>query len=376
MPARSAPSASASPPNARAASDGRGAQVTAAAPRRAYAARLCPLTPTLSGASTMKTRITELFGIEHPIIQGGMHYVGFAELAAAVSNAGGLGVITGLTQKTPEQLAREIARCRDMTDRPFGVNLTFLPTVSSPDYPGYIRAIIEGGVKAVETAGNNPQQWLPLLKEHGVKVIHKCTSVRHALKAEAIGCDAVSVDGFECGGHPGEDDVPNFILLPRAAETLKIPFVASGGMADGRSLVAALALGAEGMNMGTRFIATQEAPVHEHVKQAIVAASELDTRLVMRPLRNTERVLNNAAVERLLAKERQLGASLKFEDIIDEVAGVYPRIMQTGDMDAGAWSCGMVAGLIHDIPTVMALIDRIMAEAEALITQRLAGLVR
>ena len=324
----------------------------------------------------MKTRITELFGIEHPIIQGGMHYVGFAELAAAVSNAGGLGVITGLTQKTPEQLAREIARCRDMTDRPFGVNLTFLPTVSSPDYPGYIRAIIEGGVKAVETAGNNPQQWLPLLKEHGVKVIHKCTSVRHALKAEAIGCDAVSVDGFECGGHPGEDDVPNFILLPRAAETLKIPFVASGGMADGRSLVAALALGAEGMNMATRFIATQEAPVHEHVKQAIVAASELDTRLVMRPLRNTERVLTNAAVERLLAKERQLGASLKFEDIIDEVAGVYPRIMQTGDMDAGAWSCGMVAGLIHDIPTVKALIDRIMAEAEALITQRLAGLVR
>ena len=324
----------------------------------------------------MKTRITELFGIEHPIIQGGMHYVGFAELAAAVSNAGGLGIITGLTQKTPELLAREIARCRDMTDRPFGVNLTFLPTVSSPDYPGYIRAIIEGGVKAVETAGNNPQQWLPLLKEHGVKVIHKCTSVRHALKAEAIGCDAVSVDGFECGGHPGEDDVPNFILLPRAAETLKIPFVASGGMADGRSLVAALALGAEGMNMGTRFIATQEAPVHEHVKQAIVAASELDTRLVMRPLRNTERVLNNAAVERLLAKERQLGASLKFEDIIDEVAGVYPRIMQTGDMDAGAWSCGMVAGLIHDVPTVKALIDRIMAEAEALITQRLAGLVR
>ncbi|TXI15019.1 MAG: nitronate monooxygenase [Ottowia sp.] len=324
----------------------------------------------------MKTRITELFGIQHPIIQGGMHYVGFAELAAAVSNAGGLGLITGLTQKTPELLAREIARCRAMTDKPFGVNLTFLPTVSSPDYPGYIRAIIEGGVKAVETAGNNPQQWLPLLKEHGIKVIHKCTSVRHALKAEAIGCDAVSVDGFECGGHPGEDDVPNFILLPRAAETLKIPFVASGGMADGRSLVAALALGAEGMNMGTRFIATQEAPVHEHVKQAIVAASELDTRLVMRPLRNTERVLNNAAVERLLAKERQLGASLKFEDIIDEVAGVYPRIMQTGDMDAGAWSCGMVAGLIHDIPTVKALIDRIMAEAEALITQRLAGLVR
>ncbi len=324
----------------------------------------------------MKTRITELFGIQHPIIQGGMHYVGFAEMAAAVSNAGGLGIITGLTQGTPEKLSKEIARCREMTDKPFGVNLTFLPSVTPPDYPGFVEAIVKSGVKAVETAGNNPQKYLPAMKEAGIKVIHKCTSVRHSVKAEAIGCDAVSVDGFECGGHPGEDDVPNFILLPRAAETLKIPFVASGGMADGRSLVAALALGAEGMNMGTRFIATQEAPVHEHVKQAIVAASELDTRLVMRPLRNTERVLTNAAVERLLAKERQLGASLKFEDIIDEVAGVYPRIMQTGDMDAGAWSCGMVAGLIHDIPTVKALIDRIMAEAEALITQRLAGLVR
>ena len=324
----------------------------------------------------MKTRITELFGIQHPIIQGGMHYVGLAELAAAVSNAGGLGIITGLTQKTPELLAQEIARCREMTDKPFGVNLTFLPTVTSPDYPGYIKAIIEGGVKAVETAGNNPQKWLPVLKEHGIKVIHKCTSVRHALKAEAIGCDAVSVDGFECGGHPGEDDVPNFILLPRAAEELKIPFVASGGMADGRSLVAALALGAEGMNMGTRFIATKEAPVHEKVKQAIVAASELDTRLVMRPLRNTERVLNNAAVERLIEKEKSLGANLKFEDIIEEVAGVYPRIMQSGEMDAGAWSCGMVAGLIRDVPTCRELIDGIMAQAEQIISERLAGFQR
>ena len=321
----------------------------------------------------MKTRITELFGIEHPIIQGGMHFVGFAELAAAVSNAGGLGIITGLTQKTPELLAKEIARCREMTDKPFGVNLTFLPTVTSPDYPGYIKAIIEGGVKAVETAGNNPQKWLPVLKEHGVKVIHKCTSVRHSLKAEAIGCDAVSVDGFECGGHPGEDDVPNFILLPRAAEELKIPFVASGGMADGRSLVAALALGAEGMNMGTRFIATKEAPVHDNVKQAIVAASELDTRLVMRPLRNTERVLRNAAVDVLLQKERELGPNLKFEDIIEQVAGVYPKIMLEGAMDAGAWSCGMVAGLIHDIPSCKELIDRIMSEAESIIRQRLAG---
>jgi nitronate monooxygenase len=321
----------------------------------------------------IKTRITELFGIEHPIIQGGMHYVGFAEMAAAVSNAGGLGIITGLTQRTPDDLAREIARCREMTDKPFGVNLTFLPTVNAPDYPGYVRAIIEGGVKAVETAGNNPVAVLPAFKEAGIKVIHKCTSVRHSLKAQAIGCDAVSVDGFECGGHPGEDDVPNFILLPRAAEELDIPFVASGGMADGRSLVAALALGAEGMNMGTRFIATKEAPVHDNVKAALVAASELDTRLVMRPLRNTERVLTNAAVERLLEKEKALGSDIRFEDIIEEVAGVYPRIMQQGTMDAGAWSCGMVAGLIRDIPTCQELIDRIMAEAEAIIDKRLPG---
>jgi len=323
----------------------------------------------------MKTRITELFGVEHPIMQGGMHYVGFAELAAAVSNAGGVGIITGLTQRTPELLAKEIARCKEMTDKPFGVNLTFLPSVTPPDYPGYVKAIIDGGVKIVETAGNNPQKWLPSLKEAGIRVIHKCTSVRHALKAEAIGCDAVSVDGFECGGHPGEDDVPNFILLPRAAEELKIPFLASGGMADGRSLVAALALGADGMNMGTRFIATKEAPVHENVKKAIVAASELDTRLVMRPLRNTERVLVNAGVERLLEKERALGANIKFEDIFNEVAGVYPKIMTEGEMDAGAWSCGMVAGLIHDIPTCKELIDRIMLEATDIIRGRLAGML-
>lgn len=324
----------------------------------------------------MKTRITELFGIEHPIIQGGMHYVGFAELAAAVSNAGGLGIITGLTQKTPDDLAGEIARCREMTSKPFGVNLTFLPTVKSPDYPGYIRAIIEGGVKIVETAGRNPEPYLPPLKEAGIKVIHKCTSVRHSLKAEKIGCDAVSVDGFECGGHPGEDDIPNMILLPRAAEELTIPFVASGGMADGRSLVAALALGADGMNMGTRFIATAEAPVHDNVKQAILTATELDTRLIMRPLRNTERVLTNEAVERLLVKEKERGASLGFDDIMEEVVGVYPRIMRDGEMDAGAWSCGMVAGLIHDLPTCRELIDRIMKEAESLIAERLAGLLR
>lgn len=322
----------------------------------------------------MKTRITELFGIEHPIIQGGMHFVGLAELAAAVSNAGGLGIITGLTQGTPEKLAAEIARCQEMTDKPFGVNLTLLPSVTPPDYPGLVQAIIDSGVKIVETAGNNPQQWLPQLKEAGIKVIHKCTSVRHSLKAQSIGCDAVSVDGFECGGHPGEDDVPNFVLLPRAADELDIPFVASGGQADGRSLVASLAMGADGINMGTRFIATREAPVHENVKQALVAASELDTRLVMRPLRNTERVLNNPAVERLLEKERSLGAELKFEDIIGEVAGVYPKIMQDGDMEAGAWSCGMVAGLIYDIPTVAELIERIMSEANAIIRTRLAPL--
>src|SRR5258708_3257103 len=270
----------------------------------------------------MKTRITELFGIEHPIIQGGMHHVGLAELAAAVSNAGGLGLITGLTQRTPELLAREIARCREMTDKPFGVNLTFLPSVTPPDYPAYVRAIVEGGVKIVETAGNNPQKWLPGLKEHGIKVIHKCTSVRHSLKAEAIGCDAVSVDGFECGGHPGEDDVPNMILLPRAADELKIPFVASGGMADARSLVAALSMGADCMNMGTRFIATQEAPVHDNVKRAIVAASELDTRIIMRQLRNTERVLKNAGVIRLMEIEREKGSKLTIDDILAEVAGV------------------------------------------------------
>ena len=322
----------------------------------------------------MKTRITELFGIEYPIIQGGMHFVGLAELAAAVSNAGGLGIITGLTQGTPEKLAAEIKRCRGMTDKRFGVNITFLPTLTPPDYPGLFQAIIDGGVKIVETAGNNPAQYLPMLKEAGIKVIHKCTAVRHALKAQAIGCDAASVDGFECGGHPGEDDIPNFILLPRAADELTIPFVASGGMADGRSLVGALAMGADGINMGTRFIATKEAPVHDNVKQAIVVASELDTRLVMRPLRNTERVLNNPAVERLLEKERALGADLKFEDIIDEVAGVYPKVMIEGKHDEGAWSCGMVAGLIHDVPSVQELIDRIMSEADSIIHTRLSGL--
>ncbi|MGP4843029.1 NAD(P)H-dependent flavin oxidoreductase [Marinobacter sp. 1Y8] len=322
----------------------------------------------------MKTRITELFQIQHPIIQGGMHHVGFAELAAAVSNAGGLGIITGLTQPTPEDLAKEIARCREMTDKPFGVNLTFLPSFNAPPYPEYIQAIIEGGVKVVETAGRSPEQYMPTLKAAGIKVIHKCTSVRHALKAEKIGCDAVSVDGFECGGHPGEDDIPNFILLPRAAEALTIPFVASGGMADGRSLVAAMALGAEGMNMGTRFIATKEAPVHQNVKQAIVDADELQTRLIMRGLRNTERVMKNAAVDEIIRIEELKGDAIGIEDIRHLVTGVQGRkVLQEGEMNAAAWSCGMVAGLIHDIPGCDELIGCIMGDAESIIRQRLGG---
>lgn len=325
----------------------------------------------------MKTRITELFQIEHPIIQGGMHHVGYAELAAAVSNAGGLGIITGLTQPTPEDLTREIARCREMTDKPFGVNLTFLPGFKAPPYPEYIQAIIEGGVKAVETAGRSPEQYMPSLKEAGIRVIHKCTSVRHALKAQKIGCDAVSVDGFECGGHPGEDDIPNFILLPRAAEELTIPFVASGGMADGRSLVAAMALGAEGMNMGTRFIATTDAPVHDNVKQALLEADERQTRLIMRNLRNTERVMKNAAVDEIIRIEALKGDSVAIDDIRHLVTGVQGRkVLQEGEMDAAAWSCGMVAGLIHDIPSCAELIGRIMDQADTIISQRLAGFIQ
>ncbi len=322
----------------------------------------------------MKTRITELFGIEHPVIQGGMHYVGFAELAAAVSNAGGLGIITGLTQQSPEDLANEIAKCSALTDKPFGVNLTFLPGFKSPDYPGYIKAIIEGGVKIVETAGRSPELYMDDLKSADIKVIHKCTSVRHSLKAEKIGCDAVSVDGFECGGHPGEDDIPNMILLPRAAEELNIPFVASGGMGNAQQLVAALALGADGINMGTRFIATAEAPVHQNVKDDIIAATELDTRLIMRGLRNTERVLKNNAVDKIIEIEKEKGADIQIDDIMELVGGVYPKVMMEGEMDTGAWSCGMVAGLIHDIPTCEELITRIVSEAEEIIKGRLAQL--
>jgi NAD(P)H-dependent flavin oxidoreductase YrpB (nitropropane dioxygenase family) len=323
----------------------------------------------------MKTRITELFGIQHPVIQGGMHYVGFAEMAAAVSNAGGLGIITALTLPTPDDLAKEIARCHKMTDKPFGVNLTFLPGFASPPYDEYIEAIIGGGVKIVETAGRSPEQYVPVLKENGVKIIHKCTSVRHSLKAERIGCDAVSVDGFECGGHPGEDDIPGLILLPRAAEELSVPFVASGGFGNAEGLVAALALGAEGINMGTRFIATVEAPVHQNVKQTLVDADELQTSLIMRPLRNTERVLKNPAVEQIIAIEKEKGADLQIGDIAHLVGGVYPKILQEGEMDIGAWSTGMVAGLIHDIPTCQELIDRIVNGAEEIIKERLTSLL-
>ena len=321
----------------------------------------------------IRTRFTEMFGVEAPITMGGMTRVGKAHLVAAVANAGALGFITALTPGSPEKLVAEVKKCREMTNKPIGINLTILPSINPIPYDEYRQAIIESGVKIVETAGNNPAPHLPAFRAAGIKVIHKCTSVRHSLKAESIGCDAVSVDGFECGGHPGEDDMPNMILLPRAAEELKIPFVASGGMADARSLVAALAMGAAGMNMGARFIATKEAPVHDNVKKALVAASELDTRLIMRALRNTERVLNNRKVEKLMEIEREKGKSLKIEDIIEEVAGVYPKVMIDGDMDAGAWSCGMMVGLIHDVPTCKELIDRIMLDAERIIRQRLTG---
>ena len=324
----------------------------------------------------MKTRFTELFGVRHPIVQGGMNHVGYAELASAVSNAGGLGILTALTQPSPEDLAREIRRCREMTDQPFGVNLTFLPSFKTPPYFDFISAIADEGITIVETAGRNPEAYMPVFKTAGIRIIHKCTSIRHALKAQAIGCDAVSVDGFECAGHPGEDDVTNFVLLPRAADLLSIPFIASGGMADGRSLVAALALGADGINMGTRFLVTREAPVHPNVKQAILDADERSTTLVMRSLRNTERVLRNGAAEKIHDIETSKGADLDIGDIRHLVTGAANRqVMQTGDMEAAVWSCGMVAGLIHDIPTVVELIDRIMAEASDIIRGRLNSIL-
>ncbi len=323
----------------------------------------------------MRTRITDMLGIRHPIVQGGMQWVGVAELAAAVSNAGGLGILTGLTQPSPEALVREIDRCRDMTDQPFAVNLTILPTIKPVPYQEYAQAIVDSGIKIVETAGRNPEPFLPLFKEAGIKVIHKCTSIRHSLKAERIGCDMVSVDGFECAGHPGEDDVTNMILLPLAAKRLNIPFLASGGLGDGRGLAAALAMGADGINMGTRFMVTREAPIHEKVKQRMVDASELDTALIYRSLRNTARVFKNGVAERVLEIEEQPGET-RFEDIQPLVAGVKGReLFAEGDLENGIWSAGMVVGLIDDIPSCEELITRIVAEAQAIIRQRLDGIV-
>ncbi|MGN7157094.1 NAD(P)H-dependent flavin oxidoreductase [Dietzia cercidiphylli] len=321
----------------------------------------------------MRTRFTEEFGVRHPIVQGGMMWVGRAELAAAVSEAGALGIITGLTQPTPEDLVREIARCREMTDQPFGVNLTILPSITPPPYAEYRQAIVESGVKIVETAGSNPKDHLPVFHAAGVKVIHKCTSVRHALKAEKLGVDAVSIDGFECAGHPGEDDVPGLVLIPAAAARLTIPMLASGGIADARGLVAALALGADGANMGTRFMCTAESPVADQVKQQIVANSELDTTLIFRTLHNTARVAANAVSAEVVAREAE---GVEFSDIQHLVAGARGRkVFEDGDLDAGIWSAGQCQGLIDDVPTAAELVDRMMAEAESIITDRLAGMV-
>ncbi|AHD22433.1 nitronate monooxygenase family protein [Rhodococcus pyridinivorans] len=317
----------------------------------------------------MRTRFTEIFGVEHPIVQGGMMWVGRAELVAAVAEAGALGFITALTQPTPEDLVREIERTRELTDKPFGVNLTILPSIDPPPYAEYRQAIIDSGVKIVETAGFNPADHLPHFKDAGIKVIHKCTSVRHAVKAERIGVDAVSIDGFECAGHPGEDDVPGLILIPAATSKLSIPVIASGGIADSRGLVAALALGADGVNMGTRFMCTVESPVAHEVKEQIVRNTELDTKLIFRTLRNTARVATNAVSEEVVEIESR-GA--EFGDIAHLVAGARGRkVFEDGELDAGIWTAGQSQGLIHDIPTVGELVDRMVAEAEAIITGRL-----
>lgn len=321
----------------------------------------------------LKTRFTEMFGVEHPVVQGGMQWVGRAQLVAAVANGGGLGFITALTQPTPEDLTKEIARCRDLTDKPFGVNLTILPAINPPPYAEYRQAIIEAGVKIVETAGNKPQEHVDEFKKHGVKVLHKCTSVRHGLSAERMGVDAISIDGFECAGHPGEDDVPGLILIPAAADKIKIPMIASGGFGDARGLVAALALGAEGVNMGTRFMCTVESPIHQHIKEQIVANDERATDLIFRTMHNTSRVARNAVSQQVVALEKQ-GA--KFEDVRELVAGSRGRnVYEVGDNDAGIWSAGQVQGLIHDIPTCADLIARMVSGAEEIIQRRLEGMV-
>jgi len=321
----------------------------------------------------LKTRFTETFGVEHPVVQGGMQWVGRAELVAAVASAGGLGFITALTQPTPDDLRREVERCRKLTDKPFGVNLTILPAINPPPYAEYRQAIIDSGVKIVETAGYKPQEHVDHFKQHGIKVIHKCTSVRHALSAERMGVDAISIDGFECAGHPGEDDVPGLILIPCAADKVKIPMIASGGFGDARGLVAALALGADGINMGTRFMCTVESPIHQKIKEQIVANDERATDLIFRTMHNTSRVAKNAISQQVVAMEKE-GA--KFEDVRELVAGVRGRsVYEIGDNDAGIWSAGQVQGLIHDIPTCAELIHRIVREAEEIIAGRLAGMV-
>jgi NADH:quinone reductase (non-electrogenic) len=323
----------------------------------------------------IETRITKMFGIDHPIVQGGMQWVGRAELVSAVANAGALGFLTGLTQPTPEDLAKEIERCRGMTDKPFGVNLTILPTIKPIPYDEYMDAIIRSGVKIVETAGNNPEKYIPVFKQAGVKIIHKCTAVRHALKAERLGVDAVSIDGFECAGHPGEDDTPGLVLIPITADKLKIPFIASGGFGDARGLVASLALGADGINMGTRFMATKEAPIHEHVKQKLVESDERQTALIFRTMRNTARVHRNAIAEKVIEIEHKPGSS--FDDVRNFVAGVKGRhVLEAGELDYGIWSAGMVQGLIHDVPSVHDLVQRIVSEAEEIIAGRLDGMMR
>jgi nitronate monooxygenase len=321
----------------------------------------------------LKTRFTELFGVEHPIAQGGMQWVGTAELVSAVANAGALGFLTALTQPTPEALVREIARTREMTDKPFGVNLTILPSITPPPYAEYRRAIIESGIKAVETAGYKPQEHVDDFKANGVKVIHKCTAVRHGLSAERMGVDAISIDGFECAGHPGEDDIPGLVLIPAAADQITIPMLASGGFGDGRGLAAALALGAEGINMGTRFTATREAPIHDSFKQAMVDNDERATDIIFRTYRNSARVARNAISQEVLAIE---ATGQPFEAVAHLVKGARGREgLISGDRDHGVWSAGIVQGLIHDIPTVKELIDRIVAEAEEIISGRLGAML-
>ena len=317
-----------------------------------------------------------MFGIERPIIQGGLMWIAKSELTAGVANAGGIGFMTALTFQEPEDLRAEIRKCRQMTNKPFGINLTFLPTLRQPDYPAYINVCVEEGIKFIETAGRNPEPYMGQIKSAGIKVIHKCTSVRHAVKAEKIGCDAVSIDGFEAAGHPGEDDVTSLILIPLTRDAIRIPIVASGGFADGRGLVAALGLGADGMNMGTRFVATQEAPVHENVKQSLVDHGERDTRLIMRTLRNTERVIHNPVVDKVLEIEAREGDT-KIEDLVPYVSGLVGKeMLEEGKTDKGIMSAGQCMGLVHDIPTCKELLDRIMNEAEAVIKEKFAQVIK